>query len=297
MIGSSVLNIVATGVKKPLCGDVRSIYEACSRDETHYKKFLPMSCNDRGCPTCYGKIIAKEAHKATDHLRQLHDEHLKNGHDLGVPVHLVLSPPQDARFADLSSFHDLRAQAYLFAQQIGMVGGCLVFHHKRGSSRDFKLLRKGIIDQDDLKTGPHFHIVGFMPRGHQVKSSDFYSETGWIYKTINFRVQKFATSYNVIRYELSHASYFSGRHMITWFGLCSYNNVRIETKVITEDCTCKVCGATVAKYSDGLYLNDQFRKKTIRRYSIPLNIVNRLAAKYLLPETPARSETLLAYAI
>lgn len=298
---SEALKVVASGKAKALCGDVRTIYEACSRDEHHHKKAIRVSCNDRECPTCYGKIVAKEAGKAEDHLRKIHDEYLKDGYDLGVPVHLVLSPPQGpadiARLNDPDFYHDRRAQAYLFAQQIGMVGGCLVYHHKRGSSKDFRLLRQGIIDLDDLKDGPHFHFVGFMPRGHMIKSSEFYQETGWIYKTIDFRIKKFKTVYSVVRYELSHASYFEGRHMITWFGLCSYNNVRIDRKKITESVECKTCGAPIAYFDEGEYICDKIIKKEIRTYCIPLTIVNRLAAKYSLPECPARSETLLAYAI
>lgn len=294
---------IGYGNKGLTCGcisdDFSDRYEACSKDDTHYKKPLARSCNERGCPVCSPKIVYRESVKANERICKIHDEWLKIGYDLGTPHHMILSPGESININDLSpgQYEKYSKQAQKYAEQIGIIGGCQVTHSTRGTKWDYRDMRKGLITENDIKIGLHFHIVGYMPNGHLINSPDFYAQTGWIYKNIPFRVPKVNTSFHVIKYELSHAAFAENKHMLRWFGICAYNNSNVEVKTSNVEAVCHTCKAPIALYTDGLFDSYKIIKKVYRKFTIPLNVVKRLTARYSLKQGIPRGETILAYAI
>lgn len=284
--------MVGSGDPLPLCGNVNSKYEVCSRDQAHYLKYTPLSCNRWLCSIDYKRLAKREAHKAEMRMRGVHDAYLKNGRDLGLPVHLILSPPKDQqeKFQDSDHYQKMKSRALDLAKKIGIVGGCIVTHNKRGSNAQIKAFRQGFIDLPDSY---HFHIIGFMPNGHSLKSNEVHQATGWVYKRIDFRNAKFSTVYAIAKYELSHAAYSENTHILTWFGVCSYNAVKTEIKISYEQKTCKICGADIHRYWDGgQFIGEATIKTKNVVYTLHLTIVNRLTLRYNLPICPARYEDL-----
>lgn len=323
MVEIRVIKIVgASKLPGPLCGNVTTKYEACkAAGEGHYKKFLPLGCGDRGCPICYKRVVSREAHKATDRMRGIHDAWLKKGADLGIPVHWILSPPP-GRYdhADEEDCMRAREKNNKYAKMLGMVGGCAVMHHTRGTPTAYKRLHEGLIPVTSLKLGFNFHNNGFAPTGMTMTWAAFNlitsvnpgldtrenRRTGWVVKEKPYVVKKIATVYNVVKYELGHASYFDGRQMLTWFGLCAPNATKVSKQKVKEACYCKVrgCKSPIGIYMksdfpdhDDDYLYDKIEVKILRKYSIPVERVERLRAKYSLPVCIPKTDDLLAYAI
>lgn len=287
--------MVGTGEPLPSCGSLTSKYEACSRDHQHYQHWVPLSCNRWPCPVDFKRLARREARKAENRMRGVHDAYLKAGRDLGIPVHLILSPPPEdlGRFQDTDAYQKIKAQSRAICEKIGIVGGCMVTHNKRGSTKQMKLFQAGLLDLPDSY---HFHIIGFLPNGHQLKSNELHKATGWIYKRIDFRTANFDTVYRIAKYELGHAAYSDATHIITWFGVCSYNAVRSVTKTTSEVKTCKVCGADIHRYWDGGEdIGESTKKRKTVAYTLELTIVNRLTARYSLPICPPRYEDLASY--
>lgn len=286
--------MVGTGDSLPSCGDMRSEYEACSSDTAHFLRYRPVSCNRWPCPIDYRRLAAREANKAEQRMRGIHDAHLKAGFELGIPVHLILSPPESTygQFSDFNSFSKLRAQARSLAESIGIVGGCMVVHNKRGTNKQIEAYRQGYIDLPDSW---HFHIVGFLPQGHKLKSNEVHTKTGWIYKRIDFRVAKFKTVFNIVNYELKHAAYNERVHILTWFGVCSYNSVK-SSKIISKSVVkCKVCGHEIHRYRDGIDIGEKIIRREVITYWLDLTLVNRLTKRYTLPKVPCRFEIITDY--
>lgn len=230
-------------------------------------------------------------------MRGIHDAHLKAGFELGIPVHLILSPPRSlyGSFGDLTALNKVKAQARKLAESIGIVGGCMVIHNKRGTNKQLAAYRDHYLTDQDLPDSWHFHIVGFLPQGHKIKSNVVQEKTGWVYKRIDFRVAKFKTVFNIVNYELKHAAYNEKTHILTWFGVCAYNNVKSEKTIIKHTATCKVCGHEIHRYRDGIDIGEKIIRQEHTEYWLDLTLVNRLTARYTLPKVPRRYEIITDY--
>jgi hypothetical protein len=127
----------------------------------------------------------------------------------------------------------------------GVVGGCLLFHGYR-------------IDRvrSVLVWSPHYHVLGFVLSGYDgcrhCKGGDCYAcngfegrcyrvyrDNGYIVRVLDERRTVFGTAW----YQLHHASIRVGIvrfHVVTWFGICGYNN--LKGKKVKAEVPCPVCG-------------------------------------------------------
>lgn len=305
-MSKALLNLIGTGERtNPLCGDNTIFTVVCPEDESHYKKGILSDCHSWMCPDCYKLHVRKEADAAFEYLSNVKREYYVQGIDLGLPVHLILSP-DPAAVGDLSQltadrYRELEATARKHAERIGCIGGTIITHNVVGDS---KTIRNHRLYGTPIKHQLHFHFIAFMPNGFLMKSNDFHQLTirkgeRWIYKTIPLRVPKFGVVKNILRYELSHAavpvySRYTG-HIIRYIGCCSRNNVKVELSVVKEPVLCPVCGRQLHLDREGDDLGEYFRKVKYRRFLIKPDTVRRIAEKYHLTVGQARPETITGW--
>lgn len=299
-MGCFELTTVGCGQPSAMCGDVRTIFEDCSRVELHDRTPVTLGCNTWDCVLCHYKKAARESYKAAARLNGLWTEAYKYGVDLHWPVHIITSPPPDEyhRFKTPDSYAKINAQNVKLLKNIGVIGGCTATHRIRGSA---KSIRDHKAHKITLADSWHYHTVGYMPEGHKIDSDAFYEATGWIYKTIPLRAR--AGARNVIAYEVSHAASYrpggSGSgHLLRWWGVTSYNQLRIletETKTVK---LCKVCTADKHRYFED-YQNDRgeaYDIKTERSVQLTPGQLAKVAALVNQPLRP-RPTTIEAYTV
>ena len=196
-----------------------------------YVRVGRQSCNRAECPICYEGWAGKEAHKIEYRLSQFHLKKLK-------PIHFIVSPPESLYHISLEK---LRIMAYNVAKKVNFLGGSCIVHPFReacllcGSLKDNK--EKRCVNCGSFQFGwyksPHFHMIGY---GWIKGVADNYEDNGWIAVNLGVRDSVFATA----QYQLSHAGVHDRHHTVTWFGLLSYNKLRVRKEII-ERPVCPLC--------------------------------------------------------
>jgi hypothetical protein len=253
------------GEQKPYCGDEDWITLRCSTGQKgHDHQKLKHSCKRLHCPICWDERALDEAYNATERLDGISQAWKANGRDLLYPVKIMLSPPKYDMIN--KSMKDLRDQARKIIEQVGGVGGTMAWHPYRAKEKNWDLIRSKKIR--GIPAG-HFHGVSFMPEypdehlfdAKQIRK--IHRETGWVVKIYSRIIKKGPQAgqyYNLpkhLHYELTHVGMdrdHQNAHTLTWFGICAYNNVKVNEIVTTEEHLCSVCGATVNQYRTSTYI-------------------------------------------
>lgn len=209
------------GVSRETCGTF--YMSGCLNIDDHpdgQGVFRPrvMRCFSPTCPVCWPSWCGRAADRISYRVKAW-----RGG---GRPIHFMLSPP--CRLWGLDP-RKLRRKAYLIAKKVGFLGGSCLFHPFRLESISNRWY-----------FSPHFHMIGHgWISGEKV--AELYASKGWISKNIGVRNSVFGTAY----YQLSHCGVWygeGGRHSVTWFGVMSYNKLRIP-KRIPRSASCPYCGS------------------------------------------------------
>jgi len=86
---------------------------------------------------------------------------------------------------------------------------------------------------------PHYHVLGY---GWVQNVHDNFMHTRYVVKNIGIR----KTVGGTIWYQLSHAGVGPKRHVVSWFGVCAYNKLKVFD-LPTESNTCPICGSKLKK--------------------------------------------------
>lgn len=270
------------GERSLYCGDQLSAFEDCSSVQGHDVKHIRLGCRKLTCPDCHYNAAARESHKVKARLQGFYDEAYKAGYDLGLPIHIITSPPEDEyhNFTAINLFSKINKRNLDHLKNIGIIGGCTVLHQVRGKPKIIRLYKERKIA---LPASWHWHTVGFMPEGHLINSDAFYDATGWVYK--NKGARPFEGMRKTISYELNHAATYQGKShgsmALRWWGATSYNAMTLIQKRTTAVKLCNTCTAEKHRYWES-YDQDQgeARRVTITR-DVSLSPVQlaRLAGK------------------
>lgn len=234
------------GQDDTLCGVVKSVI-ACTADPSHFKRTVKYSCDNPDCPTCYQDYLKHDALGVKESLELARVELRKAGLDPGHPYHFWLSPPPSQRNQPLNT---LRRQALHHAMQLGIIGGYIFDHPYRGTPQQLERYRDGELDLD---YSPHFHIIGFLPRGFPAeKSNAFNKRTGWTYgNKLNVNKRgKPRNIYETAKYELGHAARetWHKHRLLKRFGIMHASKIKAIVDKAREEMSCPRCGAEVARY-------------------------------------------------
>jgi hypothetical protein len=207
------------------------------------------SCGKPSCPLCCRPAWAtREARKVEARL-------VRASERLHLPVeHIFISiNPKDYGIGDEKV---LRAMALKACDELGIVGGHLVFHGSR--HRRFERIAGSGFRQFGMDWKPHFHDLCFIRGGYTCRSCErksnclkgcggfddrrwqYYLKTG-VYVKVVF--QKRTSVLWSSWYELHHASVKRDAvrsHVGIWHGVCSYRKMS-PVKVVKSGGECPVC--------------------------------------------------------
>ena len=197
-------------------------------------------CGRYDCPNCYEKSwLPGEARAIVDRL-----VYGKKYWQLGFQkvIHVVVSPPGSVeKLTAINSpgeYSKLRKKAEKLLKKAGMSGGVMIYHGYRMPN-----------DSHPLSESPHWHVLGY---GWLEKTDKIYSDTGWVIKNLGVRKSVYETA----RYQLSHATLGiisdppaegilpkrQGMILTTvWFGILSYNKMKMEVKKGERLIYCHYC--------------------------------------------------------
>lgn len=207
------------------------------------------SCGKLTCPKCtrYG-WATKESRKVAARL-------LRASERLGLEVeHISISfSPKDFGISDEKV---LRAMALKACEELGIIGGDLIFHGSR--HRRFEPMVGGGFRQFGTDWSPHEHDLGFIEGGYTCRDCErksncsaecsgfdsrrwkYFKKTGIYVKVLAKRKTIVGTAW----YQIHHASIrrdAKRAHVGTWHGVCGYRNMG-KIKVPKEAGACPVCG-------------------------------------------------------
>jgi hypothetical protein len=163
--------------------------------------------------------------------------------------HVVVSVSEADR--DLNEFV-LRKKCRDVLLGCGVYGGCMIFH-------GFRIDR----ERECLKWSPHYHCLGFIEGGYgscrHCKGGDCYAcdgvegkcyrvyrDNGYIVRVLEERKTVFGSAW----YQLNHATVRVGLkrfHVITWFGVCGYNNLKRERVKVETEIPCPACSSEMVR--------------------------------------------------
>ena len=207
------------------------------------------SCHRRTCPKCYPDWIRRESLSVYDRISAYYDQTGRR------PVHYVFSRPQSVIYDNITSFRELRLQAYSIGKLRAIKGGVMFFHQRsdRTSARSYL--------KAHCTKGPHFHVLGDGWLVENIK--EFFLADGWIVK--NLRVRSTGQVVGTIRYIMDHLaipivgspvpiadpthpgypaiSQSTQRRLasVTWFGTMSYNKLRVPKWKGSGTKYCPIC--------------------------------------------------------
>ena len=219
------------GLARSSCGEFYMI--GCL--EHGYIEKRMKTCMRADCPVCRQKWAGRLAGKAENRISQVTG--------LGPPKHISISLPKADFGLVLDDFPGLRRKVYKILKRVGVRGGCLVFHPARR-----RCPKCGSVPEMghtvcmscgnlwfEWYFSPHFHVIGF---GWIQGTSEEYLRSGYVVRNIGVRKSVGGT----VLYILSHAGVHLKYHVMTWFGACSYNRLRVVQEE-REGNTCPTCGA------------------------------------------------------
>jgi len=189
-----------------------------------FLKQYKRGCFRPACETCYNRWQSRQANRSSRRILKYEKMHKKS------PIHIILSIPH-YNF-DLS-LKGMRKKARLVLQELGCIGGAIIFHPFR-------------VKQLKLYWSPHFHVIGF----GIVKAKIFqaYRKYGWVIIDKGYRKSVFGT----FHYNLSHCGIKDRVKSMIWFGDLSYSNKELrETEPETGCPSCR--RKLVPIYHDGVH--------------------------------------------
>jgi hypothetical protein len=150
--GGDVTNPETCGKRATMKGCLRvDLHNLSTLDGKNFKgkvfvRSIKMSCGKPSCPKCFKSGWAvREAGNIEVRLKE-------SSKRFGQVEHIVLSPPtNDYRLKDRT----LRRKVIAILKEIGVVGGCLIFHAFR-----YKPYKGWYFS-------PHFHVLGFILGGYR----------------------------------------------------------------------------------------------------------------------------------
>ena len=243
-------------------------HEAAGKSGVFTRK-IHFSCGKLTCPLCTRSGWAtKEARKVTARLNVASER-------VGLDVeHIVISFGRE--HYGIGDEKVLRAIALKACEELGIIGGDLIFHGSR--HRRFEPIVGGGFRQFGTDWQPHEHELGFVRGGYTCRGCSrksnclagcggfddrrwqYYQKTGIYVKVLPKRKTIGGTAY----YQLHHASIrrdAKRAHVGTWHGVCSYRNMG-KVKVIKEAGGCPVCGSPL---QEGVYVGK--KNFVLNRYS------------------------------
>jgi hypothetical protein len=217
-----------------------------------YFKVAFRSCGSPFCSVCVDAWASRESYKIEARL-------VEASKRLGLSVeHFIVSPSRED--CDLPP-KVLRGMAIKALKVRGFLGGVLILHAFRHGR--FSL---------------HFHFLGFLKNGYACRDCEFLKHSGRdLYCGVpagscsgfEQRTRKFNSSDGFIvkvavdrdgnafervsvrstsSYQLGHSSIVNeGKRsqVITWFGVCSYRNLKVA--VLKHKDSCKICGGDLSE--------------------------------------------------
>jgi hypothetical protein len=245
------------------CGSVRGAHR-CSNPECGHVELKHYQCHNYECPVCYPSAAHQAGLRIEDRLQGVTSELRRYGVNTGRPVHVILSPPP-GEFRPTDDMPTIRKnQVYRYCQDIGMIGGVVVFHpyriipelkaelrqynEKDNPDTFWRLVHQDILNlgswSDYVYWSPHFHVIGYFPKIKE-KSNDFQVRTGWIYKNLKATDSICRT----VSYLLTHHAYRPGATGYTYFGHYSYNRAKaVSHESIIELINCERCGSVMHEW-------------------------------------------------
>ncbi len=120
---SLVFELPGYGVAKADCGEPTYVCHVVDSSHVHYVTHKK-TCHRKDCPVCYPTWQKRESMAISDRIESYYKSTGK------MPVHYVVSPPQDTLYNSKSLFKALRRKAYEIGKLRGIRGGCMVFHER-----------------------------------------------------------------------------------------------------------------------------------------------------------------------
>ena len=210
------------------------------------------SCNNIDCPECYINSIRATAKRDRDRFNQIDKYLSKKGFKKRFLRHasINITEKQIKKWLGKGSIYDsddiqvVRVETMKILKKLHF-GGILIFHGYRRRRTD----EGELVYPLEMVESPHFHFVGhgWIPCNFLKKFGFTLSHIRWLFNS--------KSVYNAIKYCLTHASYFAGKHILSWFGQYSYNSLRkIDLFKEFEALECKDCAGNI--YHINLPLDD-----------------------------------------
>jgi len=201
-------------------------------------------CHKASCPICY--YFGWAVRQAGEIDLRLSEARKR----FGKVEHVILSVPVKDYGLD---YGVLRKKAVKIAESRGVLGGSLIFHAFR-----YNLIRHWY-------WSPHMHVLGFIKDGYGCRfcrrkndcfkgcggfddrSYQRFLRDGWYVRVADPLHERKSVFYTA-KYELGHASVKVGVkyfRVVTYFGVCSYRELKISADVrrAWDDCKKSVCPA------------------------------------------------------
>jgi len=275
------------------CGKF-SKWRGCLDVETHeavgehgvFTRKIHYSCGKLTCPICTRTGWAmKEARKIEARLKMASER-------LHLPVeHISIS--FDPKFFGIGDEKVLRKMALKACEDLGIVGGDLIFHGSR--HRRFERMNgeaTGELNgfrQFGTDWSPHYHELGFVEGGYTCRACKCkcfegcggfndrrwqYSKKTGIYVKVITRSEHKYDERRSIRltawYQLHHASILRDAkraHVGTWHGVCGYRNMG-KVKVVKEAGNCPVCEIAGKKKALDVLIYTGKKNFVLNRYNV-----------------------------
>ena len=235
-----------------------------------FTRKVHFSCGKPSCPICCrGSWAGRQARKVEARL-------VRASEQLGLDIeHISVSiNPKSYGIGDEKV---LRAMAMKALEELGVVGGSLLFHGSR--HRRFERIQGSGFRQFGTDWSPHYHELGFIRGGYTCRDCErksnclegcggfddrrwqYYLKTGIYVKVMYYkRKSVFGTAW----YQAHHASIKRGAtrsHVVTWHGVCGYRNMR-AVKLVKKTDECPICHSPL---KDGVYIGK--KNFVLNRYS------------------------------
>jgi len=287
--------IPGTGVERDeRCGQVSAV-AVCSADPSHSKRHIRHSCNRLECPTCFPRVLQRNAEAVASRVTGYRNAHapgqttLEGRHKATprAPRHGVLSPPmsiinavydrsrkalnktgEDYTSQELQAVYleKFRYEFYKALEHLDIDGASVIIHFYRITDQGMRRYResgttdarwKWLQQQDDWRS-----MVYFSPHGHLMfygtskDTKEFYeSSGGWVFKNKG----DIPTPEGMAYYLLSHTPVIRDRLSVTYWGCLSPRKLKaVETYIQKEEVLCEKCGAVLVYASiddDGTILD------------------------------------------
>ena len=178
-------------------------------------------CDRPLCPTCKDDWANREKDRAVQRIKAYFIKRLE-------PTHIVVSVPEKDHYLTLEK---MRKEVYKNLKSVHVVGGMMIYHPKRqrcvkcGSPKPYKrkACQNCVSYEFEWYYSPHFHVLGY---GWVQDVRKNYFSSGYVVKNLGIRTNLAGT----IFYQLSHCGVHPKKHSITWFGVLSYNKLKVIYK-------------------------------------------------------------------